>query len=81
MLYPEKETDVSYRFFYALADGLPASTCLIGGHAEYYTVRAACRRDLGADYLGSRDIDLGLRDRVCTYSNVLVVSPITFHKG
>ncbi len=62
MLYPEKETDVSYRFLYALVDGLPASTCLIGGWAVYYTVRAAYRRDLGADYLGSRDIDFGLRD-------------------
>ncbi len=62
MLYPKKETDVSFRYLDALIDNLPASVCLIGGWAVYYSVRSDYSKELRADYLGSRDIDLGLPD-------------------
>jgi hypothetical protein len=61
-MYAKNETEVSHRYLSRLATDLTAEYCLIGGWAVYYTVASAYAKEVGREYLGSRDIDIGLRD-------------------
>jgi len=61
-MYAKVETNVSLRYLHRLATELGTDYCLIGGWAVYYTVREAYAKELGREYLGSRDIDIGLPD-------------------
>ena len=61
-MYDRRETDVSFRYLSRLAQDLDVDRCLIGGWAVYYTVSPSYSADIGREYLGSRDIDIGLPD-------------------
>lgn len=63
-MYDRRETDVSFRYLSRLAQDLDVDRCLIGGWAVYYTVSSLYSAEIGREYLGSRDIDIGLPDVV-----------------
>lgn len=63
-MYDRRETDVSFRYLSRLAQDLDVDRCLIGGWAVYYTVSPSYSAEIGREYLGSRDIDIGLPDAV-----------------
>lgn len=58
-LYAKYETDTSFDYLEKIIKILEEPICLLGGWAVYLTVNNKFKKDLGPDYLGSRDIDLG----------------------
>jgi len=58
-LYAKYETDTSFDYLKKIIEILEEPICILGGWAVYLTVNNKFKTDLGPDYLGSRDIDLG----------------------
>jgi len=58
-LYPNYETDISFKYLKQVIDILDEPICILGGWAVYFTVNKNIKRDRGIGYLGSKDIDLG----------------------
>ncbi|HDP97472.1 MAG TPA: hypothetical protein ENN25_07280 [Euryarchaeota archaeon] len=58
-LYDSRETQSALEALGVLADCLPNPFVVLGGWAVYLTVSESFRREHGAPYLGSRDIDIG----------------------
>jgi len=58
-LYAEYETDTSFDYLEKIIKILEEPICILGGWAVYLTVNDKFKEDLGPEYLGSRDIDLG----------------------
>jgi hypothetical protein len=58
-LYAKYETDTSFDYLKKITEILDEPICILGGWAVYLTVNTKFKKDLGAEYLGSRDIDLG----------------------
>lgn len=58
-LYARYETDTSFDYLEKIIEILEEPICVLGGWAVYLTVNNKFKEELGADYLGSRDIDLG----------------------
>jgi hypothetical protein len=58
-LYAKYETDKSFDYLEKIIEILEEPICILGGWAVYLTVNNKFKEDLGPDYLGSRDIDLG----------------------
>jgi len=58
-MYPKKETAHSYSYLEKVVSVLQEPVCLIGGWAVYFTVNQTYKANVGKDYIGSRDIDLG----------------------
>lgn len=61
-MYEKVETEASRGYLKRLAEAMGDEFCLIGGWAIYYTVNERYRKSTGKDYLGSRDIDIGVKD-------------------
>jgi hypothetical protein len=59
-MYGDVETGASRRYLDLIADRLDTEFCLVGGWAVHNLVREGYMRLTGREYLGSRDIDLGL---------------------
>ncbi len=58
-MYDERETKRSYEYLQKVLSVLEEPICLLGGWAIFLTVNKPYRANVGRDYLGSRDIDLG----------------------
>jgi len=58
-LYPKYETDTSYKYLQKIVKILEEPICILGGWAVYFTVNEIFKKEMGPDYLGSKDIDLG----------------------
>ncbi len=58
-LYDKQETRVALEALGALSTSLPEPFVVLGGWAVYLTVLESYRREHGAPYLGSRDVDVG----------------------
>jgi hypothetical protein len=58
-LYQKFETDTSYEYLQKIVDILDEPICILGGWAVYFTVNEKYKEEKGANYLGSRDIDIG----------------------
>ena len=58
-LYAKYETDTSFDYLEKIIEILDEPICILGGWAVYLTVNNRFKEDLGPDYLGSRDVDLG----------------------
>jgi len=58
-LYAKYETDTSFDYLEKIIEILDEPICILGGWAVYLTVNNKFKEDLGPNYLGSRDIDLG----------------------
>jgi len=58
-LYPNYETDISFKYLKQVIDILDEPICILGGWAVYFTVNKNIKKDRGIGYLGSKDIDLG----------------------
>jgi len=58
-LYAKYETDTSFDYLEKIINILQEPICILGGWAVYLTVNHEFKKDLGQNYLGSRDIDLG----------------------
>jgi len=61
-MYAKNETQVSYNCLLSIVDTLRKDYCLVGGWAIYYLVNERYRGERKRDYLGSRDIDIGVPD-------------------
>jgi hypothetical protein len=61
-MYAKVETDISFGHLLSIVEGLRADCCLIGGWAVFYIVNERYRRAQMRDYIGSRDIDIGVPD-------------------
>jgi hypothetical protein len=61
-MYAKVETDASMKYLHLLAGTLQSDYCLIGGWAVFYLVNGEYSKQRKRDYLGSRDIDIGLPD-------------------
>lgn len=61
-MYGKTETEASLKHLQRIVTDLNVPFCLIGGWAVYYTVNENYRVNHGRDYIGSRDIDIGLLD-------------------
>jgi len=58
-LYAKYETDTSFDYLKKIIEILDEPICILGGWAVYLTVNNKFKADLGSDYIGSRDVDLG----------------------
>ncbi len=58
-LYAKYETDTSFDYLENIIEILDEPICILGGWAVYLTVNNKFKADLGPDYIGSRDIDIG----------------------
>jgi len=58
-LYQKYETDNSYKYLQQIIDLLEEPICILGGWAVFFTVNEIYKKEIGSDYLGSKDIDLG----------------------
>jgi len=58
-LYQKYETDNSYKYLQQVIDFLEEPICIFGGWAVFFTVNEMYKKEIGSDYLGSKDIDLG----------------------
>jgi len=58
-LYQKFETDTSYEYLQKIVDILEEPICILGGWAVYFTVNTKYKEETGANYLGSKDIDIG----------------------
>lgn len=58
-LYAKYETDTSFDYLEKIIEILDEPICILGGWAVYLTVNKKFNEDLGLNYLGSRDVDLG----------------------
>jgi len=58
-LYDTQETRIALEALGALSAALPEPFVVLGGWAVYLTVLESYRREHGAPYLGSRDVDVG----------------------
>lgn len=61
-MYADIETGKSSGYLEKLLKDKPEKFCLIGGWAVYHTVTAEYKRSTGRRYLGSRDIDIGVKN-------------------
>ena len=58
-LYDRQETDAAFGALRTIAGALPEPFILLGGWAVYLTAIESYRKEHGAAYLGSRDVDIG----------------------
>jgi len=58
-MYGNKETKRSYEYLQKVVSALEEPICLLGGWAIFLTMNKNYKSNIGRDYLGSRDIDLG----------------------
>ena len=58
-LYTDYETGTSFGYIKKIINILDEPICILGGWAVYLTVNQNFKHDQGANYHGSRDIDLG----------------------
>ncbi len=58
-LYAKYETDTSFDYLEKIIKILEEPICILGGWGVYLTVNEKFKEDMGLNYLGSRDIDLG----------------------
>lgn len=58
-MYDDKETKRSYDYLQKVVSALEEPICLLGGWAVFLTINKNYKANIGGDYLGSRDIDLG----------------------
>src|SRR3989344_950920 len=58
-MYPELETETSYKYLKEVIKELHEPICILGGWAVFFHVNKGFKKAQGRDYLGSRDIDLG----------------------
>ncbi len=57
-LYDEVETKAAFESLRSLSGGFPKPFLILGGWAVFLTVDGPYRREHGASYLGSRDVDV-----------------------
>ncbi len=60
-MYEKFETDTSEKYLKQVINALEKPVCLMGGWSVRYYVNKRFKNEMGRDYLGSRDIDLGFR--------------------
>lgn len=58
-MYPEFETQASYKYLKQVISALEEPICMLGGWAVFLHVNKNFQKAQGRPYLGSRDIDLG----------------------
>ena len=58
-LYPNYETEISFKYLKEVVSILDDPICILGGWAVYFTVNERIKADIGIGYLGSKDVDLG----------------------
>jgi hypothetical protein len=58
-LYPNYETEISFKYLKEVVNILDEPICILGGWAVYFTVNEKIKADSGMGYIGSKDIDLG----------------------
>ncbi len=58
-MYLKIETQTSYEYLQKVVSVLQEPICILGGWAVYLTVNDNYKKNVGKEYLGSRDIDLG----------------------
>lgn len=58
-MYPEFETNTSYKYLKQVVFSLEEPICILGGWAVYLQVNKNFQKAQGRQYLGSRDIDIG----------------------
>jgi len=58
-LYPNYETEISFKYLKEVVNILDEPICILGGWAVYFIVNEKIKADRGMGYLGSKDIDLG----------------------
>lgn len=60
-MYEKIEIDTSQKYLKQVIEALEEPICLMGGWAVRYLVNERFKNEMGRDYLGSRDIDLGFQ--------------------
>lgn len=58
-MYSSKEIELSKRYLGEITESIDQDLCLLGGWAVYDLVNINFMDDVGREYIGSRDIDLG----------------------
>ena len=70
-MYPDIETEISYKYLQKLIKILEEPICMIGGWAVYFHVQDEFKKAQDRPYLGSRDIDLGFHfDKKLTFKEI-----------
>ncbi len=75
-LYPNYETEISFKYLKEVVSILDDPICILGGWAVYFTVNERIKADIGIGYLGSKDIDLGFHIDKTTTEKYLKKTPI-----
>jgi len=57
-LYQKYETDNSSKYLQQIIDLLEEPICILGGWVVFFTVNEIYKKEIGSEYLGSKDIDL-----------------------
>lgn len=58
-MYSQNETHLSSEYLRQIFGNTNDGVCLVGGWAVYASVNKSFSKELGRDYIGSRDVDLG----------------------
>lgn len=75
-LYPNYETEISFKYLKEVVNILDEPICILGGWAVYFTVNEKIKEDRGMGYLGSKDIDLGFNIDKTITDKTLKKTPI-----
>jgi hypothetical protein len=75
-LYPNYETEISFKYLKEVVSILEDPICILGGWAVYFIVNERIKADIGIGYLGSKDIDLGFHIDKTIADKILKKAPI-----